>query len=89
MDELYYSKRKLGFKKEAGRPSFDKSFKRPRWENVAANIVTLNKPLSYIYAMTKEKVNFPTSFKAETNPETRRRSNYYAYNQTNGHKMDE
>jgi len=54
-----------------------------------ANTVALNKPLSYIYAMTKEKINYPTSFKAKTNPEPRRGTEYCAYHQTNGHKTDE
>jgi len=89
MDELYYSKRKSGFKKDMGRSSFDKSFKNPMWEGVATNTVALNNPLSYIYAMTKEKVNYLISFKAKINPEPRRGNEYCAYHQTNGHKTYE
>jgi len=58
MDELDYSKRKSGFKKDTGHPGFDKYFKRPKWEGIVANTVALNKPLSYIMQWQNKRSTF-------------------------------
>ena len=89
MDELYYFKKKSKQRKDNGRFNLKRIYKKSRREDANANAVALNKPIFCIYAMTQDKVNFPTSFNARNYPKQKKGDNYYTYHKANGHRTNE
>lgn len=67
MDELYYSKKKFNQKKDSGKFGPERIPKRARWEDANTNAVVLNRPISYIYAMTQDKAISRPRLKPEIN----------------------
>ena len=53
-----------------------------------SNSIELNKPLSYIFTMTKDNENIAVSYKTRTPMEPSMGGDYCAYHKVNGHETD-
>lgn len=95
---MFHAMKKSQQKQKKEKFDFNHPSKKSKWKENRKDSQTvisrykpieLNKPLSYIFTMTKGDKNFPIFYKTRTPAETKKGRSYCAYHKVNGHGIDD